>query len=69
MLNFDGGAMAMRGLILVFTGDGKGKTTAALGTILRAVGHGMKCLLLQFVKARRDAVSYTHLTLPTTERV
>lgn len=43
-----------RGLILVFTGDGKGKTTAALGTILRAAGHGMRCLLLQFIKARQD---------------
>lgn len=37
--------------ILLFTGDGKGKTTAALGTALRASGHGMKTLIIQFVKS------------------
>ncbi|MBP1748335.1 MAG: cob(I)alamin adenosyltransferase [Deltaproteobacteria bacterium] len=39
------------GLIIVFTGPGKGKTTAALGIALRAMGHGQKTVILQFLKS------------------
>ena len=39
-----------KGLLMVFTGNGKGKTTAALGMALRAAGHNMRVLILQFIK-------------------
>ena len=45
--------MDRRGLVIVHTGDGKGKTTAALGLAIRAFGAGLKVLILQFIKGRK----------------
>ncbi|UYU30367.1 cob(I)yrinic acid a,c-diamide adenosyltransferase [Siccibacter colletis] len=43
-------AQEERGILMVFTGNGKGKTTAAFGTVTRAIGHGKKAAVIQFIK-------------------
>ncbi len=45
-------ALKKPGLIMVFTGDGKGKTTAAVGQAVRALGHGFKVYMIHFMKGR-----------------
>jgi len=45
----------IKGLTVIFTGDGKGKTSAALGIIFRALGHGFNCKIIQFIKGNLDS--------------
>ena len=56
----------MKGYVQVYTGDGKGKTTAALGLALRAVGAGKKVFILQFMKSK---VYSEHNILPAIEGI
>lgn len=44
----------IQGLVQVYTGNGKGKTTASLGLALRAIGHGYKVFMLQFMKGSKN---------------
>ena len=43
-----------RGLVQIFTGDGKGKTSAALGIVLRALGHGLRVCIVVFMKGKHS---------------
>ena len=43
-------ALEERGIVILYTGDGKGKTTAAVGTVTRALGYGYKVVVAQFIK-------------------
>ena len=47
-------AQEEKGLLIVYTGAGKGKTTAALGMALRCLGHGMQIAVVQFIKGAID---------------
>lgn len=47
-------AKEKRGLLIVHTGDGKGKTTAAFGMLARMLAHGKKCAVIQFIKSGTD---------------
>lgn len=49
-----GAAGTARGLILIHTGNGKGKSSAAFGVLARALGHGQRAVVVQFVKNRSD---------------
>lgn len=46
--------MKNEGRVIVYTGNGKGKTTAALGTVFRALGHGQRVCMLQFIKGKGE---------------
>lgn len=47
-------AQEEKGLLLVITGNGKGKSTSGFGTIARALGHGLNCAVAQFIKGTWD---------------
>ncbi|MBA3016406.1 MAG: cob(I)yrinic acid a,c-diamide adenosyltransferase [Proteobacteria bacterium] len=49
--------MARHALTILYTGRGKGKTTAALGQVLRAAGHGFKICVIQFIKGKSTGES------------
>lgn len=57
----------MFGLIHIYCGDGKGKTTAAVGLAVRCAGRGNKVLLVQFLKSRDSGELYSLAKLPDIE--
>jgi cob(I)alamin adenosyltransferase len=59
---------AQKGLIIVHTGNGKGKTTAALGMVLRSLGHGYRVAIVQFIKGAwepAEKAAFTPWTMST----
>jgi len=57
-LKIEDGIKSRNGLVHVITGDGKGKTTSALGLGLRAIGHGFKVYMIQFMKGKLSNEQY-----------
>lgn len=51
-----------KGLLIVYTGSGKGKTTAAFGMALRAIGHGLQVGVVQFIKNQQNSAERTVLS-------
>ncbi|MDR5887310.1 cob(I)yrinic acid a,c-diamide adenosyltransferase [Vreelandella janggokensis] len=47
-----------RGVLILLKGNGKGKSSSALGTMARALGHGQRCAVIQFIKGRRETGEY-----------
>lgn len=47
-----------RGVLILLKGNGKGKSSSAFGTMARAVGHGQKCAVIQFIKGRSETGEY-----------
>lgn len=56
-----------QGLLLIYTGHGKGKSSAAFGQALRAAGHGLRVCIIQFVKARESGELKAITALPEVE--
>jgi len=52
VLVWEVGILRQRGLTIIYTGNGKGKTTAAMGQVMRAVGHGLTACVIQFIKGK-----------------
>jgi len=50
LCDFSSSELFKEGLVQIFTGDGKGKTSAALGVVLRALGHGLRVCIVVFMK-------------------
>jgi cob(I)alamin adenosyltransferase len=52
--DWGGRSLKNEGRVIVYTGNGKGKTSAALGTVFRALGHGQRVCMLQFLKGKGE---------------
>jgi len=59
---FSSSQSSAKGLVQIFTGNGRGKTSAALGTVMRASGYGLKTYIIFFLKGRHDLGEYKVLS-------